>query len=416
MSAEAKRAQEPQLPVPSPQGQALVDQILQKVFEVDLSQSLPVVEYFLNSLDPQETGVDYHFVRSVIQSLWNLFAGVRSGSVEGNWVEALTRLESAAREFDQLSQAELRDLSIGMCAYCQAVVEIQHKNIGRAMELFAKQKEYLRNAGKFSNKFEELIAHSEPEAMFVSAVNALMAYDWATGRTLVERAAKAAEDAAQKYHEKGDKAYNTMQGMACYFRAYYVFLRASADFSLLDYHTITGKQDLAREARQAKALLDAGNLGNDGIKKVDSLSTTLINLLEAISQLARIMQSIFSATFKPDLIVLSEIRGKIRSAGDSAAEAGEDAVAMVRHCEQLGTQVDNLEKLAKPNKKDFGILSGLVACAGFAVLFLITSWANSAFELGVDASKLLYACTSLGLVGGFGYGAVRFRSMFFKSS
>ena len=120
------------------------------------------------------------------------------------------------------------------------------------------------------------------------------------------------------------------------------------------------------------------------------------------------MQKIFQSTFKSNPENLSLLKQKIQTAKDSASKAGPNALLFVRICDQLRVKIDNFEKLSKPKKKDFGKFSGLIAAALFLPLFLIMSWANTAFEINAESASIIYTSLVLSLIGGFGYGALKY--------
>jgi len=282
---------------------------------------------------------------------------------------------------------------------------------GQAVELLKKVKEYLRNAGKFGSKYESLIDHMEPEILFVSSIQALWARDYATAKTLIDKGSQTAEHAARHYYKKGEPSYCKLQGMARLYQAYFTFFRALKEFNAFEYDKLVADRDLASDAIQAQKLLDKANPEDIHTRNMNHLSTALVQLLEVIRELAKLMQTVLHSTFKPDLQTLALFKEKIRKAINSLSEAGPRNVPFVRLCNQLIDQVNNLERLAKPSKKDFGAFSGIVACALFLPLFLAMSWANSVFEIGLDAPRIITSCLVLALIGGFGFGALKFKSL-----
>ena len=78
----------------------------------------------------------------------------------------------------------------------------------------------------------------------------------------------------------------------------------------------------------------------------------------------------------------------------------------------LLAQTDKFERLARPSRKDFGVFSGLISCGLFVPIFLIVFWARNRFNLTVGAETLLWPCLGLALIGGFGFGAIKFKSFF----
>jgi len=60
------------------------------------------------------------------------------------------------------------------------------------------------------------------------------------------------------------------------------------------------------------------------------------------------MQMVLNSTFQPDSQTYDALRQRIRRANDFFAQTGPQASILVRFCDQLSSQVNNLEKLVKP--------------------------------------------------------------------
>jgi hypothetical protein len=152
------------------------------------------------------------------------------------------------------------------------------------------------------------------------------------------------------------------------------------------------------------------------VKSAILLTDALESLLPLYAQLGQVMTNVLRATFKPDVKTLQPLRDRIAKAKEAIAKAGPTGIVLIRYCDGLSRQVDNLQRLAEPSKKDFGAFSGLVAAALFLPLFLAISWGNSLFNVGLGAVPIATTCLTVALIGGFGLGALKFRSLIFPSS
>lgn len=392
---------------------ALIEKTVDTVFDADLDFTLPIIEDMIAKLNPQEAGTAYETLKITLESLWNYFEGIRLIRTEGNFIEANERLTSAVDGFDRVSNEALRDLSYAMEYYLAAVISLQGLNLGQFIKALGEIKTYLRKAGKYGRKFEFFIHHLEPEKFFVLAVQTLLSLDFANAKIYIDQAFLAAQNVANTYYEEGDINYNTFMGSAHYYKATFSYFCAINDFNQFEFRKIVDKINLEEDAIWAQYFLTRGDEGNIVIRNVRLMNDCLSYLLKSIRELAEIMQKILNSTFKPELHSLADIKKNILIARDFASEAGPLAVGMVRSCNQLTNQVNNLELLAKPNKKDFGKFSGLVSFALFLPLFLLVSWANFTFEIGLEASLMISSVFFLALIGGFGYGALRFKESLF---
>jgi len=403
------------LPVLSPKGKALIEQVIDSVFEVNLEkEGLTLVEHLMESWDRQKAGTAFDTLQIVLKSLWNLCKSIRLIRTNSNFVESQNLLQAAAEGFDQAGQENLRDLSKGFCIYVEGFAEFQKMNVTQAVELFKKAKEFLQNAGKYSSQFEPVIDHQEPDILFAAVQNSLMTYDFATAKILTKQASQAAEKVANNYYHDGEPLYNTYLGLAYYYKAFYTFVQTINEFNHFEYDTLINERDLARDAIQAQEFLSKGDTESVLIKHEISISKAFVQLLELLKELAKLMQTVFRSTFKPNPKAFIALKQKIRTASNLVSEAGPSTTSFLRICDQLSNQINNLERYAKPNKKDFGVLSGIVSCVLFLPLFLVASWVNSVFEIGLGGLTLITSCLILSLIGGFGFGALRFKSLIFS--
>jgi len=385
--------------------------MVEKVFDADLppDQALSMVAHYLDHLDPGKAGIAYPVLRTLLESMGAYFQALTSITTGGSFGEARDLLQQAAEGFDQVGYQDLRDLSVGFGIYCAAVVELKNLNLGHGLELMEQTKAYLKKAGNLGAKYQPMIDALEPENLYVAAVNAMAYLDFDKAGPLTEKAAQAAERFAQKF-QSGTPLWFQYRGMGHFYKAYYRWVKAYNDFNQFKYDELA--PDLTSDAVQAQLFLGKADMKNEILRDMRSLSVALVNLLGALAEFGPLMKQVFLSTFKPDLPALGTIKKKVDAAIEAASSAGPQATPLVRLCNQFSTQVRNLEKTAKPNRKDFGAFSGLVSCALFLPLFLLVSWGNSAFGVGLGASTLAAFCIALALIGGFGYGALRFRSWF----
>lgn len=373
---------------------------------MDAEQVIPLLQQMMAEVGSPAIPTE---LRPLLEALWNFFSalGLMRAS---NFAEAVPCLDGAAAEFERLGFPHQRDLAIGMGEYCIAVTALRNLNIGAAADHFAKNKTFLQRAGKFSNRFEMMISLMEPDSLFIAGTQALITMDYPKAKVLINKAAEASETAA-KYFENGSPGFCSFMGQAEFQRAFYVYSEASRNFSKFDFDEIASSDDLAAPAKKARELLKKADLGNAPVRLLLLFSEGLVPLLESIQALASLMQKLFASTMKADFKTLRPINEKIRTANEHFSKGGTETVSMVRFCDQLADQMRNLERLARPDKKDFGKFAGLITCALFLPIFLVVSWANSQLQIGLDTYKLMGSCLVLALIGGFGFGALRFKNM-----
>lgn len=399
----------------SPSGKDLLAKTTNEVFKAEEEDALKLIEGMIKALDAEALGNDFEPQRIALESLWNFFDALGLIKSRGDFMNARKELECAVQGFSRIGQTELRDLSIGLGIYVEVITEVQSQNIGRALKLCGEAKEYLEAAGKFSNKFKPLVDFMEPDTLFLAGFNALSSSDFASGQAYIEQASWTAKEVAVKYCKEGDSLYCTFQGYAHFYRACYILHVTLHEFNQLEYDKLAAEKDLTCDAMEAEELLRKGETENVQVKNAIHFSNTIVQLLEVTCELAKIMQRVLSSTFKDDPGTFKLLKQKVNLASKSASEVGIQGAAFIRFCNQVSDRVNNLERLVKPNKKDFGKFSGLVTCGIFLPLFLIVSLVNFKLSMNLGQQTMVIMSLVPALIGGFGYGATKFKGILFPT-
>lgn len=388
-------------------------QIIEEVLDAEIEKTQPLITKHLEALGPDHTGSELELF---LKSFWNYLEGIRLIKEEGNFPLAQELLESAAAGFQQLGIEDLESVSRSFSTYTNALRQLQNLNINRCLELFDMAEEYLRNAGRFGRKFQPLIDHMKPEAMFIAAIPPLLGGDIGSARVLISGASDMMEKVAEKYYEKGDAMHFTILGTGQLYRAFFTYFQAQRDLSNLDLDKLISEDAIAAHAKEAEQLLAQGDLANVQVQSAHYISKALVELLQVTQGIAARMHLCFKAAFKADSQGFLDLRTKIHLAIDHASRAGPNAVPIVRSCDGLLMRIQNLEKLARPRKADFGIYSGLISSALFVPLLLVASWTVSRFGIELDNGTLFVTVVGLALIGGFGFGALRFKGFLFSGT
>lgn len=392
----------------SPDQRALIERYADQVADIGIDDALLMVNRWIEEMNPAYQNAPFGMF---LRCLWNHFEAIRVVRGEGDFTKATALMQQAMDGFEQLRLRELSDVSTGLMHYNLAISELQKLNIGQAVELFDATIEYLERAGRYGKKYRNLIDHMKSEALYISGIQALQNLDINSGRALIDQAANASQRVAEEYHEKGGIVYCTFVGLGHVYRAHFTFVRAITDLDKFDYDDLSREENLSYHAVQARDFLAQSDLESTPIQNAYHLAVAFVECLEVISSLSVILQTIFQSTFKTEVHALALLRSKVRNAISSISQLGPIAVPLIRSCETILARIDNIEKLARPTKKDFGIYSGLVAAIAFLPILAIASWANASFNVGVPPSLLFSSCLVVALIAGFGFGATRFKSM-----
>ena len=84
-----------------------------------------------------------------------------------------------------------------------------------------------------------------------------------------------------------------------------------------------------------------------------------------------------------------------------------DPYLLNQACNEMESRLENLQRLTRPGKKDFGIYGGLVSCAVFCLLLVVAAIVNRAYKLGANATVVFGACTPLAVLAGYGLAGLR---------
>lgn len=320
-----------------------LDQIINEVFHSD--NGLADVDERLRNLDPNDDR--FPALQVLLQSLGSHLLGInylRAGSFAG----ARDHFKAAVEGFDKIGESELRDVGVGLATYAEATLEAHKGDFEKAKKLIADAQDYLRKAGKYEQLFEVIIDHMMPEYYAMQAIQSLSSKDIAMTKALIEQTASASEKVAITYYEEDTPGYFTFMGLARYYKGFYQVNRAINSFTELNYDGLANEIGLTRDATAARDLLSKGDLTNPMVQNAFHLSEGVIEVLELIKELAPTMQKIFNSTFKPDPETYASLRQRIQKANDCFGPVGVPAATLLRFCDQLSNQVNNLERLAKP--------------------------------------------------------------------
>ena len=390
----------------------LESQIIEEILDVDITDSQPIVAHYLQVLGSEHEGSELELL---LKSFWNYSEALRLVAEEGNFLQSIESAEAAANGFNQIGFEELESTSRAFSAYAYAITELHKLNVGRYLELHSDLEEYLRKAGRFGLKLQPMIDHLKPEAEFVSGIQALQLSDSSTAKTLINQAAEGSVRLADKYYEKGTQLHFTFLGLGKMYTSFLTYFIAQQDLTNLELDSSNLSSEIIETAKEAEKLLSQADLDHFNVRIAYQLSRAITELTEVTTLLRIELHRCLQSTFKPDRTDFLALLEKTRQAMEYLSNAGPNATPLIRMCDQLLVRIKNLQRLSKPNKKDFGVYSGLISCALFVPLFIISSYATHSFGFQVDAKILLSTTFGLALIGGFGFGATKFRHFIFTS-
>ncbi len=412
---EIKNNDDTDIVVLSDKSRKLVDDFSSQVSSVEPHELITKCEGLIQELDKELLGDAYNSVKLTLQSAWFLGTAFEEVATAQINAETIKKFEKAVHGFKQIELLYPADLGIGMLLYAKGLLDIREGNIPLAIQTFQEAEEHLDNAGKFSQDFKPILDAIRPMTIFVSSYSALKEQNFSKAKAIIGEASNAAEKYSSKYCEENTDPYFIFKAMPHLFRSLLNFHISNNALSLYEYDKILNDVDLFNDCQKASDLLSSVKVFNEGTDLLVGLSEILSNFVPVIRTQASIMKKIFCSNITKDLSELSEQYMKLRKIGDISAKTGPTGEPFIMTSENMITQLKNIERLTRPKKRDFGVFSGLLTTLVFSGLFLVTLCANSFWKLGVNPERLAGICVGLALIAGFGYGALRFRSMFFPT-
>jgi hypothetical protein len=395
---------------PAQHERELVTQAIDSVFEVDAAEAIPRIDESLQQVQTTFGDAGYETLRGVLRALRKFSGGILLiRNMQHSEAQAL--LARSAAEFDQHGQVELREFARGLACSSGAYLELQKGNVSQALDSLNEAKLHMKEIGQFGSVGDLMTKVMERDVLAISAMRAMSSLDYPNAKIFYEQTAQTSESIAREF-EEASAGFNLHQGMAHYYRAFSTFNQSFNRFNQLRYDEVARQTDISADANSAEDLLSRSGKEDKSIERLTYISEGLGHLLEVIQSLSQFMEKVLGSTVKPDAEAFQRLSGKIQTASDLFAKAGPDAVSIVRFCEELNGRLGKIEELTRPSKKDFGKFSGIIACASFLPLFLVTSWVNSNFKVGVSATNLIWYCIALALISGFGFGALKFKTLF----
>lgn len=250
-----------------------------------------------------------------------------------------------------------------------------------------------------------MVAELEPNLLFVTAAAARGTGGIDAARPLIQRAAASSENLATLYYQDNIPRREYALGQAAYYRAVLNWWEVVTALPRLALDEIADGETAVRQADLAIAHLEKS--GDEfGNAPVLQASKVLRGLLAAGSGLAQVLRDVLASNFRvKDIEGLSQSRSMVRDVRDTAPGN------LRSDCQTLEETISNVIRLHKPQRKDFGIVSGIVSCVLFVGLFAVIALIDLAFDLDVDPLVMLAYAAPLALIGGFGFGALRLARM-----
>jgi hypothetical protein len=350
---------------------------------------------------------DTKTISFLLRTLWRFIRAMNDLSKVQQIDRASADMREAAYGFAVLGRSEERDAAIGMGIYAQAILQLRSGNVGASSDQIETSRKFLENAGEFGSQFPFLPMADgmEVDLLAIQSQKAYVAGLQSDALAYLRTAAAKSKDIADNYYQDEDELLNLWLGRASLYEAWALYYESFICLSTYAFDRLPA--ELSKPAKEAIAYFTKSEPPGHEM----ALSTFFRELLEMAEELGLMMSKVFSATFKPNVGSFKGLHAHVDAARTVTAGEGDDLLPYLRSCDLLDDQLDNLERLAKPKRSDFGKFGGIIACVTFAPLLALFAIVNKLFSLGVDGALVVWTCTVLALIAGFGYGALKFRPL-----
>lgn len=368
--------------------------------------------------DPALAGDSREDFQSLLRTLETYHQALRLQRVgrEQETAQALQALQKVEEEFRGWTDPmPLRCVKLARIS-CQAQLEVQRVNFERAKQCFQDEEwQELRRGLEDHIALSIRAGEAEVDTFLLAAVQAVARAKLPEAQIAFATGASRLRDLADHPAVKGTAAHAVFLWKALFYETLSSYYHAFYQFNTFQYDDLADPAKLAAKASEAKEALESfaaqADVHDSETEAMIAVSSALELLLLVLGSLADLMNRILRSTFKPRAEDLRPVTDKIAAARASAQKAGPRWESLLITCDQLADQVKSLERLARPNLKDFGVVSGLIAAAAFTFLLLVVFASNTLFGLGLHSEHLVqfgYICLPVSLATGFGVAGFKY--------
>src|SRR5579875_419932 len=220
----------------------------------DSAQAFQYFQAALGQLQQFAQDPKFPVLKLLLQGFCLLNQGTYAIST-ADFAAASSILESASAQFSQAGDANSADFCKGLQMVAQANVEIRNQNLGAGQNLLTEAQKLLARDPDMSLKYAPVIDDIVCGSLSLSAIQAAQSMTFSEAKVLTEEASAKFEAYAHKYLPEGSPIHYYYLGQAKFLRAYYLFFKAQWDFGAFSFDDTLADEDLARTAREARALL-----------------------------------------------------------------------------------------------------------------------------------------------------------------
>src|SRR5689334_19817640 len=254
----------------------------------DSKSSLDILDRAKHEIQRFAEDEEYKLGQSFLDAYTNFNKGLLCVQ-NANFVTGADCMEKAAKDFAEVGIEGLSSLSVALHSYYAGVVELQHQNLTKALELMHNAEVLLSNTEGDTSTFRMMIDHMMPDQLFAAAVVAIMNRDITKGQVLIANAADKSESVAASYYGEEDPTRFLFLGLAKFYRAFLDMFKLWSDFGKLDLEEAAQMEDAGRLAREAAELLAKTDPHNHIAQNCRRIAITFEILLDSLQKIIRVV-------------------------------------------------------------------------------------------------------------------------------
>jgi hypothetical protein len=325
----------------------------------------------------------------------------------GNQVEALVHFKKALPIINHLKDPELRIILLTIVAFCEGVTRLLNGDAHGALSFFNAGTEIIEKLSFFNPYLEKSYLYFRAICHMALVRIYLNNGDIHNAESSIGNVYNQFDQLIKLLNEKDieDNGY-----FADIYGANieYAIVLASLDLQSLDFENMDRQlKSASKSVSKLTELLD--KIDDNQIKRI---LEALLNIYTVLKDLHRITKNLIilrSPLNKNDIIKINDIGTLLFNTKKLAELSGERGRGVVNAINRLEKFRLNLLSVGKINKSDFGRFSGIVSLITLIILIIVIHLIIRLPELNKPGVLLLEVIMSL--ITGFGYGAIRFRSL-----
>ena len=364
------------------------------------NKDIPNARKILGIPENQLSNIDF------INGLISLEKGIDS-AVAGHQSEAFENLKKALPLINLLPDAEIKLILKTIISFCEGMIRLLDGNAHGAFPYFNVSADILEKMSYF-NPYLQKSCYLYKAACYVSIARACL------NNGDVEGAESKVGSLNNHYsqllkllkenNEEDIIYYSEIYGSKVEFSIVFALI----DLQCFDFDNMERRLNIASEAASKVQIL-ISNIKYDDQQRILKSLLIMYNVLKDLLDIVKNVFANRNPLTKSQINKLKNIQTDLFNAKNLSREAGIRGQGLVITINRIIDIQSNLLRIGKINKRDFGRFSGIISLVSLVLLIVIVHLIIR--PPGFNKPIIFFGELIISLVAGFGYGALRFKSL-----